>query len=70
MKFALCPAHQPDLEEHKQPLARADQGKGQLEHNLRPSHILDMLVLAGYDLFYPVHDICLYIQVRKAREQK
>lgn len=54
----------------QQPLARADQGKGQLEHNLRPSHILDMLVLAGSDLFYPIYDICLYIQVRKAREQK
>lgn len=65
MKFALCPAYQPDLREHRQPLARADQGKGQWEPKLRLPHILDMLVLAGSDLFYPVCNICLCIQVER-----
>ena len=60
MNFALCPAHQADLREHRQPLARANQGKGQWEHELRPPRVgllvlLNMLILAESDLFYHLY---------------
>lgn len=75
VNFALCPAHQADLREHRQPLARANQGKGQWEHKLRLPHVgllvlLNMFILAESDLFYPVCSVCPQLQVKKGRKQK